>query len=247
MTLTDSMSAEGRAQCIGSGPIIASGFYRGRLLVVLGVAVALTVAIVRQPLYAHSLVSETEISLDIPAQPLGSALEAYGAATGLAVFYDADLAAGYRSNVLKGRFLPSIALEILLRGTGYVSRLTGPDAISIAPIPSGAVPSMAAAQQRLYDSYFAILQARIGQVLCGSDRADPGNESVIFRFWISPLGVIGRAEAISTGVGQKSIVAAGVQGLDVGLPPPVGLPQPVMMVVFPPSPGEVPGCVARHG
>jgi hypothetical protein len=43
-----------------------------------------------------------EIQLDIPSQPLADALIAYGAATGLQVFYDGELAVGHSSATVKG-------------------------------------------------------------------------------------------------------------------------------------------------
>ena len=92
-------------------------------------------------------VAEKRIAFDIPAQPLASALEAYSAATGVEIFYDAVLAAGHRSASVKGSFLPARALETLLLGTGYVPRSTGPDTISIAPGPQGTSQQTIAAKR----------------------------------------------------------------------------------------------------
>ena len=49
---------------------------------------------------------------------------AYGAATGLQVFYDGALAVGHRLTTLKGLFTPMTGLQTLLRGTGYVPQAT---------------------------------------------------------------------------------------------------------------------------
>lgn len=249
MPETDNVPTVAQVRCARLRPAPPLGSPRGRFPLVLGAA-ALAVVGARQPAYAQPPVSETQILFDIPAQALGPALEAYGATTGLAVFYDAGLAVGRRSTIVKGRFSPFLGLEVLLRGTGYASRMTGPDAVSIAPAESGTTSPTAAAEamRRRYEPYFAVLQARVGQALCGSDRAKPESDAIIFRFWLAASGVIARAEIVgsdSASAGDRA-VAAGIQGIKVGEPPP-GLPQPVTMAVFPPSAGEAPGCPALHG
>lgn len=186
----------------------------------------------------------------IPAQPLASALEAYGAATGFAVFYDAALATGHRSLGVKGSLTPARGLEALLRGTGYAPQAIGPGALTIAPASRHATgpPSIQKRPADRYDAYFATLQARLGGELCRDDRAESGGSEIIFKFWLAPSGVVARAEIIASGGDPERdrAIAERLEGLDVGEPPPAGLPTPITMAVFPPKPAEARGCAERE-
>jgi hypothetical protein len=186
------------------------------------------------------------VDLDIPSQPLADALLAYGTATGLQVFYDGALAVGHRSTTVKGRFTSMAGLQTLLQGTGYVPQATvDSDTITIVMTPQ-ATPrsaSPSAAQLRRYEPYFALLQARISEVLCGGDEAGRDGEQLIFSLWLGASGVISQARVLGPdgAAARHNAVAAAVLGLKVAEPPP-GLPQPVTMVIFPPSAGEATGC-----
>ncbi len=191
------------------------------------------------------------VTFNIPTLPLASALEAYGAATGIEVFYDAALAAGHRSAGVKGSLRPIRALEVLLRGTGYTQRITGSDTISIVPSPQDTREVKVEKQSfDRYDTYFAVLQSRLSRILCRDDHAETGSGEVIFKFWLAASGVIARAEIIASGgdPDRDRTIAKRAEGLDVGELPPPGLPEPVTMAVFPPVDGEAPGCPAsRYG
>jgi hypothetical protein len=189
------------------------------------------------------------VAFDIPAQSLASALEAYGAVTGIEVFYDAALAAGHRSAPVKGLFSAERGLEALLRGTQYLPRVTGAGTISVEPSPR----EMAAQDTDLrrsfhrYDDYFALLQARLSHALCDSDRATTGSGEIIFRFWLAPAGYVSHANLVASGGDpERDRTAVGaIEGLQIDEPPPLGLPQPITMAIFPPATGERSGCAAR--
>jgi hypothetical protein len=191
-----------------------------------------------------------EIELDIPSQPLDDALIAYGAATGLQVFYDGGLTVGRRSAAIKGIFPPMPGLQALLRGTGYVPQATAnPDTITIvsAPPKQSLAPAAAeAAQLRRYEPYLAALQARISEALCASDQARPGDQQIVLSFWVNPLGAISRAVMLGSNsdLSRRDTIAAAMQGLRIEEPPPAGLPQPLTMVIFPPLAGEPTGCLS---
>src|ERR1700761_6711946 len=87
------------------------------------------------PAMAQSPNRQMLLAFKIPAQPLASALAAYGAATGFDVFYDADLADRQRSTEVVGTLSPSEALRILLIGSGYEARDTGRSALTIVRAP----------------------------------------------------------------------------------------------------------------
>ncbi len=186
------------------------------------------------------------INFDIPSQPLASALEAYGASTGIEVFYDAALAAGHRSTAVKGMFTAVRGLEALLRGTGYAPRETGLGTISVAPVSQEKTKEAAALGRAFhrYDWYFAILQRRLSKILCDGDRAVVGNGEIIFKFRLANSGAVTYAGVIASGGDplRDRTLAQEAQGLDIGEPPPPDLPEPIIMVVFPPSSGEAPGC-----
>jgi hypothetical protein len=186
------------------------------------------------------------VTFDIAAQPLDSALESYGAATMVDVFYDSALAAGRWSAGVKGLMEPARALEILLHGTGYARRVTGPGVISIVPAAKPTVQQTIALKRSLdrYDPFFAILQKRLSRILCRDDHAEVRSGEIILKFWISASGVIARTEIIASGGDPErdNTIAKRVDGLDVGEPPPAGLPEPVIMAVFPPVEGEAPEC-----
>src|SRR5262249_9785599 len=56
--------------------------------------------------------------LDIPAQDLGAALKALGAAADEQVLFSDDIVAGRHSTGIKGEYRTDAALSILLKGTG---------------------------------------------------------------------------------------------------------------------------------
>jgi hypothetical protein len=213
---------------------------------VLCAAVAMAGVTVVYPVSAQTREPTTEVELDIPSQPLADALLAYGTTTGLQVFYDGALAVGHRSATVKGRFTPMTGLQTLLRGTGYVPEATADsDTITIVTAPQKTTPSASpsAAQLRRYEPYFSLLQARVSEVLCGRDEPGSDGEQLIFSFWLGSSGVISHAQVLGSGGGsaRRDAISAAVLGLQIGEPPP-GLPQPVTMVIFPPSAGEPAGC-----
>jgi hypothetical protein len=193
-------------------------------------------------LHAQAVNSGGELQFDIPSQPLAAALQTYGRITGLEVFYDGSLSIGRRSTAVKGAFAPMLGLKALLRGTGYVARATEiANTVTIVSAPP-AFPLRATFSR--YETYFAALQTRLGEALCGSDKSVPGGEEIMLRFWVEPSGVISNAELLGFGGSDdwRREIAAKVQGLQIGKAPPAGLPQPLTMVIYPPSAGEATDC-----
>lgn len=199
---------------------------------------------------SENVVQTRPLTFYIPAQPLASALEAYGEATGIEVFYDAALAAAHWSRGANGSFSPARGLDVLLRGTGYAQRATGPGTISIVPAPQQTIQQTVASKRAFerYGPFFAALQAHLSRVLCRDDHAKAGSGEIIFKFWLATSGVITRADIVASGGDPERdrMIAKRVEGLDVGEPPPEGLPEPVTMTVFPPAEGETVGCSTSH-
>jgi hypothetical protein len=184
------------------------------------------------------------IDFDIPAQPLADALVAYGAATGGEVYYDGSWAIGRRSALLKGKFTPEAALATLLRGSGYVPLATSPNIFMLTAAPDAAPASAHVSDGliRQYESYFAALQARIVQALCGTDMGQ--TSEIIFSVSVDGAGIVSRAEILdsSGNPARDARISTALRGSSIGRLPPAGLPQPTTMAVFRPLPGEVPGC-----
>jgi hypothetical protein len=176
----------------------------------------------------------TRTSFNIRSQPLADALLAYGAETGLEVFYDAALAEERRSNEVVGVFTRQAALQVLLRGTGYSARPIGNDTFMIAPAPPGAMADAAKLRQNL-QPYFAAVQGRIDDILC-RQRANAALAEVHLQFWLSPSGLVTKAEVIGDDgdLARDQSRAESIHGL-VFAPPPAAMPQPVNMVIYPPS------------
>ncbi|BBA32139.1 TonB-dependent siderophore receptor [Methylocaldum marinum] len=68
--------------------------------------------------------AEPVLPFDIPAQALGSALNAYSEQVGVQLSYPAALAAGLESPGVTGRYTPAEALEKFLTGTGIAVQST---------------------------------------------------------------------------------------------------------------------------
>ncbi len=173
-------------------------------------------------------------SFNIPSQPLADALLAFGARTGLEVFYDAALAEERRSNGVVGVFTRRAALQILLRGTGYVAKPIGNDTFMIAPALPGATADAAKLRQSL-QPYFAAIQGRIDDILC-RQRTNATYDDVHLQFWLSPSGLVTKAEVIGDDgdLARDQSRAELISGLAFA-PPPAAMPQPVNMVIYSPS------------
>ncbi|MDE1165518.1 MAG: TonB-dependent siderophore receptor [Pseudomonas sp.] len=63
------------------------------------------------------------VKVDIPKQPLDSALREFGQQTGLQVIYSADLIRNAQSSRVSGNLESETALQLLLDGTGYSFRI----------------------------------------------------------------------------------------------------------------------------
>jgi hypothetical protein len=195
---------------------------------------------------AQSFASDTKVTFNLPAQPLSRALMAYSAVTGLEVFYNAALAEKQHSAEVVGVMTPSIALQILLRGTGYVARATGPGAFTIMATPRETAASAAAAAiaRKRYEPYFAAIQARISDALCRKAEVAAARRELLFQFWVAPTGAVLRAQVIGDDgePADDQTYAAAIRGLALAAPP-AEMPQPINMVFFPPS-GSSKACEA---
>ncbi|WP_421999598.1 TonB-dependent siderophore receptor [Reyranella sp.] len=79
-------------------------------------------------------------AFDIPAQPLVTALNAFGRQSGFQISIDAAQARGITVQGVSGTMRPDQALGLLLASTGFVARYTGPRAVMLTR-PQGRDPS----------------------------------------------------------------------------------------------------------
>ena len=80
------------------------------------------------------------MNLDLPAQNLAPALEAFSRATGMAVLVDRELTRGRRSIGVHGRYSAPQALGVLLTGTGLMARYARSDAFTLQ-VPEVSTPA----------------------------------------------------------------------------------------------------------
>lgn len=82
--------------------------------------------------------------LDIPAQPLASALVTYSHQTGLRVEAEGAIPADVRSSPVSGMLTAPEALRILLARTGFRARFRDADLVAVSPVaPGDTVPGLA--------------------------------------------------------------------------------------------------------
>lgn len=167
------------------------------------------------PLFANEVgrdASEAPVYFDIPTQPLTTALEAFGAASGYQVLMSSHGALARHSEKIQGAFPPKAALERLIAATGLIARFTGEKAVVLLPNPDLAQARRAprppsGAEQ----NYVAALQDAVLGALCQSAITRPGSYRAALDLWIDAGGRLERAELLSS-TGNKErdsrIVAA---------------------------------------
>lgn len=113
---------------------ILNGRHRLGLALLMGGTAVGAVLTLATPVYAQAA---GDVSLNIPAQPIGSALTAFSRATGVDIVYGASLPNATSPGV-SGLFAPSEGLSRLLAGTGLTYRFTSADTVRLEPAPQAA-------------------------------------------------------------------------------------------------------------
>ena len=193
------------------------------------------------------------LSLDLPAQDLEHALQAYSRATGMAVLVDRELTRGRRSISVRGRFTAQEALAILLTGSGLMARYARSDAftlqlpdVSSPPVARGEAARRAA---RINSSYAAALQRAIEVSLCRSSLTRPGSFRALVQVWVNPQGGIEHSRLVSS-TGDEQRDEALVRSLGtarVERPAPSSLRQPLTLLLMPDTTGTRMDCTAGKG
>jgi hypothetical protein len=195
---------------------------------------------------------------DIGPQPLIDALEAFGAASGIQVLYDAALAAGRGSNGVNGEQTPEEALDRVLAGSGLKATFVRSNAVYIysgsqavgrasnasdggGGVAPGAVlalgalhvdaPALTIGHPR-YDAYATALQLSLRQALEQTPQARHGTWTATVELDMAPDGTVRQARlATSTGDAQTDVIVRAILAAGRMPPPPQGLPQPVKVQI----------------
>jgi hypothetical protein len=215
------------------------------LALVIGILVAGNIQTVAMADSLESARTRAPIDFDIAAQPLVSALDAYSAATGLQVVYDATLAEGRRAQAVRGSMAADVALQLLLEDTGLVAVYAATNAFTIVPAPA----PRQAASMRGFMPYLAAVQGRVEEAFCRSSLTAPGGYRIKFRFWIGHGGEVLQPQLLGStdDRARDQAIAALLRSVVIGRPPPPDMPQPVMMAVSPRPPAETGDCARNPG
>lgn len=176
-----------------------------------------------------------QLAFDIPAQPLISALEVYGAISGRQVVYDAELAKGSQSTEISGSFTPDDALRRLLTGTGLAPRYMAADGFVLLPEPAAKRADVNTAPPAAVTWYYGRVQAGLRQTFCANSRTRLGGYRAAVGLWIGSSGTVSRASLLDT-TGDSNLDAAldrAIHGIIIGEPPPPGFAQPIIMLITP--------------
>ncbi|MFD4837391.1 TonB C-terminal domain-containing protein [Achromobacter sp. NPDC058515] len=185
----------------------------------------------------------------LPAQALGDSLEAIGRLAGVAVLVD-ERYARQPAPALSGRHAVMEALRRLLDGSGLRIRQTDGEAIVVyAPPADGPARASANAAAPLaardipgaraggadFSGYIGRVQKALLRTLCGNAAARPGGYRLALQLRLDGGGQVARMRLLDT-TGSDRVDAAvtrAIQGMDVGAPPPAGMPQPVSVLLLP--------------
>ncbi|AOZ03711.1 hypothetical protein BKK81_32395 [Cupriavidus sp. USMAHM13] len=198
------------------------------------------------------------LRFDIGRLPMRQALEQYLRTSGHSLLYDDAITAGKQAGPLRGEFTPEAALRTLLAGSGIVASSTAPaawvllDGRAAAAATAGTGAGMPAAaesgaQASGATAYYAVLQVRIGQALCGDPVTMPGSYRLALRLWIGADQAIERVLLHPSGNAVRDQrVQRRLQGLQMPVPVPPGMVQPMTLVILPRAPALSGDCAAAR-
>lgn len=194
------------------------------------------------------------LEMDLPAQNLEQALQAFSQATGMAVLVDRELTRGRRSIGVHGRYTAQQALGVLLTGSGLMARYASSDAftlqvpeVSRQVQPHGVKGRAAAA--RINNSYAAALQKAIERSLCASPLTRPGTFRALVQVWVNREGLIEHSRLVSTtgDVQRDEALVRSLGATRVNRPAPSSLRSPVTLLLMPETAGTRMECTAGKG
>jgi hypothetical protein len=213
-----------------------------------------TLSLVCQIAYAQTPVEPVGaagIAFDLPAQPLGQALEQYDARTSLSVFFPSELAAGRISSPVRGTFSPEQALRLLLQGTGLTVQAAAEQAfvLVLAPADAGGIDAQTAEpaplqSQRAYDG---LLQSKVMQMLCTRPDFALGQYRLALSVRVDAAGHVGQVRLLDTtgNARRDAAIVESLRRVDVGQAP-ANPGKPFVLLVEPRSNADAPACPLLH-
>lgn len=182
--------------------------------------------------------SSSPLIFNIPSEPLSDALDAYSALTGIEVFSANGLLAGKTSTAVEGHYTPTAALSRLMKKTGLLPRYIDGHSFTLMPTSQGGVPQSDSVpgDPGNFRAYAALLQLALNQALCAAGGGGmTGTQRLIIEMWVNASGTIQHPVLLEgTGdAGRDTALLGLIDGVDVGVPPPVNLPQPATILIIP--------------
>lgn len=199
---------------------------------------------------AQSAQRTADQAYDIAAQPLNFALATFAKASRINLAFESGAVAHLRSSSLRGRYSPTIALGILLGGTGLTARFTGP--LSAIVYTEAALPRAAGWRNGLPAMQLDLAEVRAPMVigrpnpggyidyarrteveLRGILDGDPAYRGRAFRIRIAvridSVGRIGRVELVRRSGDRERDqgLRSALTGRQLSGPPPAGIDQPL--------------------
>jgi hypothetical protein len=194
--------------------------------------------------------SADRLAFSIPAQRLEDALFAYAKVTGVEVFVDHALIAGWKSGPVEGLYDFEAALRRMLQGTGLEIQRAAPRAytlVATAPRepPPGHAPGWSADRTR--SRFFAAVQTAVKRILCTQPDIAPGQYRAALAIWTDPVGRVVEARLLGATIEAQNArrLLDSMKGVSVGQSPPAGLEQPITFVILPRQPDQTGDCAAQ--
>ncbi|QHI97408.1 TonB family protein [Xylophilus rhododendri] len=186
---------------------------------------------------------------DLAAQPLGSALVAFGALSGYSVLVSSEVSAGRAASAVHGEFEAREALGRLLAGSGLRPRYAGPRAFTLIPddpqheappFPPAPYDEPETAPRSLRQSGFgATLQSAVTRALCAAQPDAFGRYRLGVQLWIDEQGLVQKVRLLESSgqAARDRAVVAALQKIALG-PVQQAYPQPLTLLITPrPDPG----------
>jgi hypothetical protein len=180
---------------------------------------------------------------DIPSESLEQALDSFGQAANVEVFYDTALAIGRRSTELHGTLAPQDAIRRLLEGnalsavfgtSGTMTIRQDPGALQPQPAPLRPKTEMPPGPSGPFRPYLGHVQTLLRRLLCSHPSTQPGRYRAELDVWIDASGQISHVTlARSSGdASRDSLMTHLLLGLHIG-PAPDFFPQPLLISLRP--------------
>jgi hypothetical protein len=113
----------------------------------------------------------------------------------------------------------------------------------ITPVPPAAEPMFSPARSR-HAYYFAAVQQAILQSICHSDITVPGRYRLAIKLWVEPSGAVAAVKFLDTtgDAARDRMLSVDLEHMEIGVPPPPDMRQPITLMIQPQSAHGVPAC-----